>query len=171
MQNVSKNLGWLGSSIGRKQLIAVTGLGLSLFVLVHMLGNLLIFVSPQKYNEYSHALTSNPLIYLAEAGLIAMFFGHMVLAMRMTVHNWQARTSRYAVASNGEKATGWIQKTLWAQGLLILVFAILHLISFKYGPYYEVTYGQQTMRDIHRVVVEVFSIPGYVVWYCVALVR
>lgn len=170
MQNVSHKVCWLGTTIGRKQLIALTGLGLSLFVLVHMLGNMLIFVSPQKYNEYSHALVSNPMIYLAEAGLLAMFFGHMVLAIRMTRLNWQARDSRYAVSPSGDKAATFIQKSLWAQGLLILVFVILHLISFKFGTYYSVNYGGVEMRDIHRLVLEVFKNPLYVGWYCVALV-
>jgi len=162
--------GWLCSTIGRKQLVGVTGIGLSLFVLQHMLANLMILFSPQMYNEYSHGLISNPLIYIAEAGLLGIFAAHLLVAMRLTVSNWRARDSRYAVLPNGAKRTTWTQRSLWAQGALILVFVILHLVTFKYGPHYTVNYGQGEIRDLHRLVVEVFQEPGYVLWYCVALV-
>lgn len=161
---------WLTTSVGRKQLVGLTGIGLSLFVLTHMLGNMLILVSPQKYNEYSHALVSNPLLIVAELGLLAIFLGHMKFAMGLAASNFRARNSRYAILPNGPKGTSVIQRSLWAQGLLLLVFIISHLITFKYGQHYNVTYGSTEMRDLHRLVVEVFHEPGYVAWYLVALV-
>lgn len=171
MRNHPMNRSWLCSTIGRKQLIGVSGLGLSLFLLTHMAGNLLIFKGPQAYNEYSHALISNPLIYAAEIGLLLMFLGHMVLAVRLTLANWSARgETRYAVLPNGEKGTSLIQRSLWAQGMLILVFIILHLITFKYGQHYMVDYGKGEIRDLHRLVIEVFEKPEYVVGYIIALV-
>jgi succinate dehydrogenase / fumarate reductase cytochrome b subunit len=170
MQNVSRKIGWLGSSVGRKHLVGLTGLGLSAFVFTHMAANMLILVSPQMYNNYSHALISNPLIYAAEAGLLAMFVAHVILALRLSWQNFTARDSRYAVLPNGEKRTSWTQRSLWAQGLLILVFVILHLNTFKYGPYYTVTYGSVEMRDLHKLVLEVFKEPGYVAWYVVAMI-
>lgn len=170
MANATGKGSWLCSTIGRKQLIAVTGLMLSLFVLTHMAGNLLILVSPQKYNEYGHALVSNALLPVAEGGLVAAFLAHLVFALWLSLKNWRARSHRYAVMSNGDKRTTWTQRSLWAQGLLILVFTILHLITFKYGTHYEVDYGHGAIRDLHKLVVEVFNEPGYVAWYCVALV-
>jgi succinate dehydrogenase / fumarate reductase cytochrome b subunit len=161
---------WLGSSVGRKQLIGLTGIALSLFVLMHMAGNMLILVSAQKYNEYGHAIVSNPLLLVAEAGLLLAFIAHIGMALRFQFRNWRARDSRYAVLANGDKRTTWTQRSLWAQGLLILVFVILHLATFKYGPHYEVDYGHGPIRDLHKLVVEVFNQPGYVVWYCVAMV-
>ena len=124
--------GWLCSTIGRKQLIGVTGLGLSLFLLVHMAGNMLILAGPEAYNKYAHALITNPFLPIAQGGLIAMFFGHLILAIRLQILNWGARDTRYAVMSNGEKGTSMVQRSLWAQGLVILVFVILHLVTFKY---------------------------------------
>jgi succinate dehydrogenase / fumarate reductase, cytochrome b subunit len=161
--------GWICSTIGRKQLIGVSGIGLSLFVLMHMLGNLLILVGPKAYNNYSHSLTSNPLIYLAEAGLLAMFAMHLVIASMISLKNMGAREGRYAVPAKGAKRTTLTQRSLWAQGLLILVFTILHLITFKYGPEYTANYGQGEIRDLHRLVIEVFKQPLYVGWYMVAL--
>lgn len=170
MQNGFRKLSWLGSSVGRKQLIGITGLGLSGFLFTHMAANMGILFSPQWYNEYSHALVTNPLIYAAELGLLAMFVGHVIFALRLSWMNFRARDSRYAVMSNGQKRTTWTQRSLWAQGLLILVFVILHLATFKYGPHYTVNYGKGEIRDLHRLVIEVFNEPGYVVWYVVSMI-
>lgn len=171
MQNESKSCcGWFGSTIGRKQLIALTGLGLSGFLVVHMMGNMLIFKSAQAYNEYSHALTSNHLLIFAELGLLAMFLAHLIFALALSWKNMHARDFRYAMRPSGPKRTSWTQRTLWAQGLLILVFVILHLITFKYGHEYTVNYGQGEMRDLYKLVMEVFQDPMYVTWYVVALI-
>jgi succinate dehydrogenase / fumarate reductase cytochrome b subunit len=163
-------MGWICSTIGRKQLIGLTGIGLSLFVLIHMAGNMLILVGPQPYNEYSHKLVSNPLIYVAEVGLLAIFLAHISLAIRLALKNYSARGSRYAMWPSGAKRTSAVQRSLWAQGLLILFFVINHLIMFKYGPHYSVNYGQGEIRDLFKLVIEVFKQPGFVVWYAVALI-
>jgi succinate dehydrogenase / fumarate reductase cytochrome b subunit len=161
---------WFCSTIGRKQLIGLTGIGLSLFVLLHMAENMLILVGPQIYNNYAHFLTSNPLIYVAEGGLLAIFLGHLVLASVISIRNMGAREGRYAVLAKGAKRTSMTQRSLWAQGLLILVFVILHLITFKFGTEYTVNYGAGEIRDLHRLVIEIFKEPMYVAWYLVALV-
>jgi succinate dehydrogenase / fumarate reductase cytochrome b subunit len=165
-----RRISWLCSTIGRKQLVGVTGLGLSLFVLTHMIGNMLILVGPQAYNEYGHALISNPLIYLAEAGLVVMFVGHLFIASRLTFLNWGARDQKYAMLPSGEKRTTWIQRSLWAQGLVIFAFLVLHLITFKYGEVYTANYGKGEIRDLHRLVIEVFSQPEYIVGYIFSLI-
>lgn len=157
------------SKIGKKYLVAITGLGLSLFVLGHMMGNLLIFVSPEAYNMYGHTLVSNPAIYAIEFGLVAIFFAHMALAMKLTRENWKARPVGYAVSSSGDKSTSFTTRSMWAQGILLLVFSVHHLITFKYGPFYEFDYNGETIRDLHRLVVEVFQSPLYVGWYIVCL--
>lgn len=164
------NTTWAASTIGRKQIIGITGLGLCAFVLSHMAGNLLILISPQAYNEYAHALISNPLIYVAEAGLVLLFLAHLATASVIQFKNWKARDRRYEVPPNGEKGTSVARRTLWAQGMLILVFLILHLNTFKYGENYTVNYGNGEIRDLHKLVIDVFQQPGYVVWYVVALV-
>ena len=56
------------------------------------------------------------------------------------------------------------------QGTIILVFIILHIATFKYGTVYETTVQGVQMRDLHRLLIEVFANPGYVAWYLVAMV-
>jgi succinate dehydrogenase / fumarate reductase cytochrome b subunit len=161
--------GFLSANIGRKYLVGISGLGLSLFVLIHMTGNLLLFVGPEAYNRYSYALVENPLLIVAELGLLAFFLSHLGLATYLAARNYAARDHRYAVASNGPKRTSITQKSLWIQGVIIVVFVVLHLITFKWGPHYDVTYNGVVMRDLYKLVVEVFQSPLYVVWYVVAV--
>lgn len=155
---------YLGSTIGKKQLIGLAGLGLSLFILTHMAGNLLIFVGPEAYNKYGHALTSNPLIYLAEGGLIAIFVLHIILATFLTAKNQKAKKSKYAVSASKTEAS-FASKTLWFQGVVILAFVIWHLLTFKFGETYYITYQGEEIRDLFKLMVEVFQSPIYVAGY------
>ncbi len=157
------------STLGRKQLMAVAGLSLCLFVLSHALGNLLLLVSPQAYNTYAHGIITNPLLYLAEAGLVLMFVLHIIEGVLVTLTNRKARPQNYAVYASGEKRTTYTQRTMMWQGGVILAFVVLHLITFKYGEVYTVRYGDVEMRDLFRLVYEVFQSPGYVVWYIFAV--
>lgn len=160
---------FLKSTIGRKQLVALAGLGLALFIFSHMAGNMLILVSPKAYNLYGHALISNPLIYFAEAGLVGIFFLHVILALVLTLKNMCSRTQRYARSPAVKAKASLFSRTMWFQGLVILAFTILHLLTFKYGTLYTVDYDGKTVRDLHRLVIEVFSQPVYVMGYVITL--
>ena len=157
--------GYFTSTIGRKQIMALAGLGMCLFVLGHVLGNFLMFVGPDAYNMYGHALTSNPLIYVAEAGLVAILLAHVAGAVVLTLRNKGARETAYAKAGTGDKKTSMTTKTMWCQGVVVLVFIVLHLITFKYGTVYNTVVDGEEIRDLFRLVVEVFQSPAYVAWY------
>jgi succinate dehydrogenase / fumarate reductase, cytochrome b subunit len=157
------------STLGRKQIMAVAGLSLCLFVLGHVLGNFLMFIGPEAYNMYGYKLTSTPLIYVAEAGLLVMIVLHIVEGILVTRTNMKARPQNYAVYASGEKRTSYTQRTMMWQGSVILAFVVLHLITFKYGEVYTVRYGDQEVRDLFRLVYEVFQSPGYVAWYIIAV--
>jgi succinate dehydrogenase / fumarate reductase cytochrome b subunit len=161
---------YLTSAIGRKQIMGATGLAWSLFVLSHMLGNLLIFAGPDAYNKYSHALISNPFIYLAEAGLLITLILHVINGVTLTLKNRGARPDKYAMPTNGEKSARFQSKFMAFHGLILLVFIITHLIGFKYGTNYTTVVGGVEMRDLHRLVIEVFQIPSAVAWYVFAMV-
>ncbi len=156
------------SSIIWKCLMGLSGLGLIIFVLVHMMGNLLIFAGAKAYNLYAHQMTQNWIIVL-ELGLVFLFLFHIVLAVFLSLKNIFASGKNYAYKAKGEKATALYQKTLLAQGAVILAFVIVHLITFKFGTHYEVNYGEKTVRDLFRLVVEVFQNPLVIAWYLVAL--
>lgn len=161
---------YFSSTVGRKQLVALGGLGLALFLFTHMAANMLILFSPEAYNMYAHKLVTNPLIYALELGLLSIFILHVVYAVILVLENWKARDKKYAVKPRGKAKASLSSKTMWFQGSVILIFIILHISTFKYGEYYAVTYDGVTVRDLHRLVLEVFQKPGYVIGYIFSLI-
>lgn len=162
---------YFDSSIGKKQLMAITGLGLSLFVLIHMAGNLLVLVGADAYNAYGNAIVTSPILYPAEIGLVLLFLVHLGTAIRLTLENRRARPERYhACPKQGRGKITLASKTLIYTGLLVFVFLVLHLKSFKYGPHYTTTVNGKEMRDLYQLIQEIFRDPGYVVWYVFSVV-
>jgi len=164
---VSQN--YFMSSIGKKQIMALTGLGLLGFTATHLLGNVLIFFGPDAFNLYGHTLTSNPLLIVAELGLAGMFVLHLVLAALTVVENKRARPINYYVKTRTGRGETLASKTMPLTGFIILIFIILHLWNFKYGSNYETTVDGVAMRDLFRTVVEYFASPLYVAWYVFAM--
>ena len=80
---------FLSSTIGKKYIMGITGLIWAGFVLAHMSGNLLMFISPDAYNVYGHMLTSGKMIYAIEAILILSLISHVFCAMSLTIQNRQ----------------------------------------------------------------------------------
>jgi succinate dehydrogenase / fumarate reductase cytochrome b subunit len=125
-------LSLLQSSVGNKLLIAVTGLGLSLFVLVHMAGNLAIFAGRHAINEYAEFLKSKPaLLWSARLGLLTFFLIHLVLALRLRRRSAQARPVGYAFHQNMQANIA--TRTMVWSGLVILVFTLFHLAHYTLG--------------------------------------
>lgn len=166
MQNVKS---YLCSSVGKKQIIALTGLVWSGFVLTHMSGNLLILMGPDTYNKYGHMLVTNPILYPAEAFLVLALLTHMFFAIRLTLENRLARAGGPSKNASCVKAARFGSRSMILTGLLIFVFVILHLRAFKYGPHYTTQVGGVEMRDLHRLVVEEFHEPLEIAWYTFAL--
>lgn len=160
----------LSSGIGRKMLMAVTGLAMLGFLVTHLTANLLALVSPEAFNHYGHALTSNPLIYVAEAGLAALFVGHFVTGFIVERGNRAARPVAYEEkrSAGAPSSRSLASTTMILSGITLLIFVPLHIWTFKFGAYYE-SATEPGVRDLHRLMIEVFAQPLYVVWYVVAL--
>ncbi len=125
---------WLGrflsSSLGRKYVMAVTGLSLELFLIAHLAGNLTLFLGDSTFNAYAHALESNPLLPLAEAGLAAVFLVHIAVAIVLMAKNRAARRDPYR-SSLGKGAKTIASTTMTITGPLVLVFLLIHLWDFR----------------------------------------
>lgn len=159
------------SSIGSKILIALTGLALALFLVSHLAGNLLFLAGPDAFNRYGHTLTSNPLIYVAEVGLVAVFLLHIGKTLAGYLANRAARpepyaTKKWAKTKNRASRKSLASATMIVTGTIMALFVVTHLITFKFGPVYRTPDG---IRDIYRLQVEVFSQPLYVVFYLTAM--
>ena len=156
------------SSIGSKLLIALTGLGLFIFLVAHLTGNLLFIVGPRAFNEYGHTMVNNPLIYAIEAGLAAVFLLHIYKTIRLYAGAKAARPVPYAKKNwaGGPSRKSWSSTTMILTGIITFAFVILHLRAFKFGTWYLAEGG---IRDLYRLQLEVFSSPAYVAFYMLSM--
>ncbi len=125
----------LNTTIGKKVVMAITGLLLGGFLVVHLAGNVLMYVGPDAYNGYAHALHSQEwFVMSAETGLAVLFFAHLYLAIRTTLDNRNARNKGYT--DKETKQGGWIMQktsaTMFWSGAVLLLFIIWHLIDFSF---------------------------------------
>lgn len=158
----------LRSSVGKKLVNGFTGLCLCVFITGHLVGNLLLLVGAEAFNEYAHFLETfghGYAVYVAEIGLIAVFLMHAVAGIQVALDRRRARSSGYAVRGN---AGGASRKTLASRsmiftGVVLLVFVPLHVWMFKFGPGIEAGYATtvdgEAFRDLYRLVVEWFQNP------------
>jgi succinate dehydrogenase / fumarate reductase cytochrome b subunit len=117
------------SSLGRKYVMAVSGLVMFLFVIGHLAGNLQIFLGPEAINRYGHFLQSNPeLIWPARLFLLLMLGLHIWAAAQLTRENRAARPDRYAEFR--PVGSSYASRTMFMSGLIVLVFIIYHLLHF-----------------------------------------
>lgn len=166
---MSPRQSFFSSSVGSKYLIAFTGLSLVGFLIGHLAGNLLLYVSPEAFNHYGDSLIRNPLLIPAELGLVALFLLHAYKAVRMFVGAKAARPVGYARMERAGHTSrkSWASTTMILSGLFLLLFVPFHLKTFKYGAHYESS--EPGVRDLWRLVADVFSHPGYVVFYVVGM--
>lgn len=158
------------TSIGKKQIMGVTGLLLCGFVLTHLLGNLTLFIGSDAFNKYSHALTSNPLIYLAEVGLVILFFSHIVMAIKLTRENKAARPTDYYMRTKSGRGSTFASSTMIYSGVITLIFLIIHINGLKFGTHYDTNIAGVEMRDIYRTTIEYFQAPLHLAIYLIAVI-
>jgi succinate dehydrogenase / fumarate reductase cytochrome b subunit len=120
------------TSIGSKFLVGLTGFALVGFVLAHMGGNLLIYAGQDALNSYAQKLKSlGPLLWLARAGLLAVFVLHLFLTLRLTLANRAARPSKYVYEDTIQAS--WASRHMWLTGLVLFAFLGYHLAHFTFG--------------------------------------
>jgi succinate dehydrogenase / fumarate reductase cytochrome b subunit len=154
----------LGSLVTTKLIIGVTGILLFAYLILHIAGNLIVFFGPDTFNNYSHALISNPLVVPVEIGLLVVFLIHLFKAIRMTFVNQEARPHKYAnkAWAGGASQKSVASSTMILTGLAILVFVPIHVWQFKYGTHYDFGEG---VRDLYRTEFENFRSPVAVALY------
>jgi succinate dehydrogenase / fumarate reductase, cytochrome b subunit len=164
------------TTVGRKIIMALTGLFLISFLLVHLGGNLFLFQNDEgrAFNEYTLMMTTNPLIRVAEIVLVLGFLIHIILSVKITSKNTSSRPEGYAVSKVNETASIY-SRNMGITGSIILIFLILHLKTFwfeyKFGVVPMVTYEDGvTLKNMFVIVQEAFSQLWYVVLYVVAMI-
>ncbi len=124
----------LTSTIGKKVVVAVTGLGLVLYLVLHLLGNLLIYFDPVTYNQYASELHELALLPVLEVLLLVAFLVHVIFVSWLIKGNSEARGQRYAV-SGSKRDDRWrtaASKMMMLSGLVALLFIIVHIYDYRF---------------------------------------
>ncbi len=159
-------IGFYQSPIGKKILTGLTGLGLVSFVVVHLLGNLTLFVSAKAYNDLADGIERLGLVtYGIEIGLIAIALLHTTIGLKIYIGKRQARAVNYTeyVSAGKPSRQTLSSRTMIVSGLILAVFLVVHLATFKFGTYYSLP--ESGDRDLARLVFETFHKPGYTAGY------
>ncbi|MEI7927593.1 MAG: succinate dehydrogenase cytochrome b subunit [Verrucomicrobiales bacterium] len=179
MNALSRSLcSYWSSSIGKKLIVALTGLALVLFLAGHLTGNLLVFVGREAFNDYAeflhHALHGAG-VWIARIGLLTCVVLHIVATIQLTRKNRAARTP-YAFDSTVQASKS-SRIMIWS-GLTILAFVIYHLLHFTarvgntYASYVDAAHFAKTgltRHDAWRMVIDGFSVWYVVAFYVIAM--
>ena len=156
------------SSVGKKLVMALTGLFLISFLVVHVGLNACIWVPDEgeTFNKAAHFMGTMILIRIMEVGLFVIFIIHIIQAYALTVKNQRLRKVGYAV-SYGNRGSKWYSRSMGILGTLILLFLIMHLYHFwtpsrfgGMGSIHEldtVTYDGKEYHNLYAEMAKVFT--------------
>jgi len=159
------------SSIGKKLMMALAGLFLATFLLVHLGINLtlIIFDDPRIFNIAAHFMATNILIKVFEIVLFGGILLHIIYGLLLQLLNWIARPVRYRV--NNPAQTSFFSKFMIHTAVIILVFLVIHLFDFYFkakfghGHVAEITYNGKIYHDLGTMVIEKFQILWVDIFY------
>ena len=159
----------LSSTLGRKLFMALTGLFLILFLVVHLIGNLQLLKTDggRAFNVYAEFMTSNPVIMTVSYINYACILIHVIWAILLTQRNRAARgVEGYAVIKN---SSPWTSRNMGILGTFILIFLVIHLKGFWYemhwGGIAKANYEGREVKDLFAVVDMAYSNVWYVTVY------
>jgi succinate dehydrogenase / fumarate reductase cytochrome b subunit len=162
------------STIGKKVIMAVTGLVLIAFVIGHMLGNLQMFIGAAKINAYSAFLKSTgELLWLVRLGLLVAALLHILMAWQLTMIKRQARPIDYH--KREPQVSTIASRTMRWGGVLLLVFIVFHILHFTTGTVFpaasrpDAMYPLFSHTNVYGNVISAFRTPWVVAFYVVAM--
>lgn len=164
---------FLLSTLGKKLLMALTGLFLILFIAVHLAGNLQLLKDDggRAFNIYAEFMSTNTLIQIISKGNFTFILIHVIWGIILTRMNRGARGSSYKVTSG--KSSIWSSRNMGILGTLVLIFLVVHLKHFyaemHFGGMNTVDYDGHVVRDIYTVVDIWFAKAWYVGLYVFCL--
>jgi len=152
----------LGTSVGKKLMMAVTGLGFCCFLTIHLAGNLTLYGGKDFFNSYvEHLHSLGPLVTLAELGLLFFALIHVLTGMLLFYQNYNARPARYSVNKRaGGRTLG--SATMPYTGVILLLFVIFHLMNFHFVD--------KTNTTTFQLMSNAFASPVYIFIYTFAVI-
>jgi succinate dehydrogenase / fumarate reductase, cytochrome b subunit len=167
----------LTSSIGRKFVMAVTGIFLVIFLMVHCYANINVLFSngEENFNRAANFLGTNILVRITEFGLFAGLIIHIYQGYLLTNMNRLRRSAKYSIDAPAKTST-WYSRSMAILGTLILLFLIIHLANFwvpsRFGGLEEVSYNNLTTHNLYARMKSVFTNEWVVIVYvlgCISL--
>lgn len=160
------------TTIGRKLVMSLTGIFLILFLIEHLIGNLLLLNGDGglAFNEFAHFMKYNRLIQIGEVVLFGGFLFHIIDGIILIRKNRKSRPVQYAV-SNKSEVTSWTSKLMGPFGIIILVFLIVHMYDFFRFKYFSPVADMPgtDISDLASLVYIKFQSVGYVAFYVIAM--
>jgi succinate dehydrogenase / fumarate reductase, cytochrome b subunit len=161
----------------RKSMVAITGLFLCLFLIVHLSANCLLLLPEETargvYNAYSTWLRENPLIMVIAYALYLSIILHVVYALMVTIRNKKAKPVSYAV-NHTEANSSWASQNMGLIGLSILIFIVVHLANFwariKLGLGDGVGMDAAGNKDVYEVTYALFHNIYFVLFYSLLMI-
>ncbi|NCF57530.1 MAG: succinate dehydrogenase [Bacteroidetes bacterium] len=166
--------GLFGSSLARKYWMALTGLFLSSFLIIHLIGNLpILFGDQEAFNLYAAFMTSFPPIKAVSYLLYGSILLHAIDGIFLMRQNKVARPEAY-VSYNGKANATWASRNMGLLGIFTLLFLIIHMRSF----WYEMHFGHvptmdiegAQVKDLYTMTIEAFHQLWYVILYVVCMI-
>jgi succinate dehydrogenase cytochrome b subunit len=169
MNSNARTLTLFDATIGKKAIVAVTGLVLFGFVIAHMLGNLQVFLGPEAMNGYAETLRQMPfhLLWVARLVLLVSVVLHIVFSIRLVLESNQARPVGYRAKQSA--ATSYAARTMKFSGPLLALFIVYHLAHFTWPGVAMAAY-QHDPHDVYSNFVNGFRVPWVTAVYLVAQV-
>lgn len=156
----------LSSSIGKKFIMALTGLSLILFLSVHLINNLFLFFGKEGFNMLVSSLDAvKPLVRVAESILVLLFFFHIYNGIKLWWENRKANPDKYAVNASKDNSTFYSRTMPWTGGIL-LVFLITHLSTL----WVQFNFGMDGTHEYYEVIRQLFSAIIPVVLYVITMI-
>jgi succinate dehydrogenase / fumarate reductase cytochrome b subunit len=147
--------------------MALTGLGLTIYAIFHMLGNLQIFEGPHALNSYAAFLRDMPiLLWIARIGLLSIVVLHIVLAIQLSLQNHRARPIGYAI--HRYRQASFASRAMTVSGMVLFLFIVFHLLHLTAGVVGSPSSDRvdaEGYRDVYSKVVHAFQNPFVVVLY------
>lgn len=163
------------SSVGKKLMMAIMGLFLAVFLLVHMGINFLLVIceTTEPFNIAAHFMGTNIVIKVFEFILFGGFFLHILYGIILQIINWMSRPVGYKVNNNSQ--TSFFSKFMIHTAIIIFIFLVIHLIDFYFKASSAdavkiVTYNGKDYHDLGSLVIQKFKIPGFVIGYVIAFI-
>lgn len=163
---------FLSSTLGRKLLMALTGIFLILFLIIHLLGNLQLLKcdAGESFNHYANFMSHNPLIQIISKVNFAIIITHALVALFLTIYNKKARGSKGYAVKNTVSST-WASRNMGILGTILLVFIVIHLKDFwavmHFGELQPMADGEG--KDLYSLVAVWFKVEWYVALYVVCM--